>query len=464
MPNTDLLILGAGLTGLAAAHTARRAGLRVAVIDQAAQPGGVLQSRQRQGYTLDFGANSMALTPDLQALIDDLDLHDHLLPAQPAGNQRLLFRRGRLHPVVPKPLALLRSGQLSGSGKLRLLMEPLVPKLQAAREETVAEFFTRRLGQEAFAYLVEPVLTGIYAGDAQRMSVQAVLPQVQQMEQAHGSLFGALRHLQNSRPGGGLPQRKIASFDGGMATLIRALAGPLGEDLHLRSRVLRVHPDPETGGFWTEVEQAGHHQDWRSACVLWTLPAQAAPALDELAPEVSLRIHGIPYPPMLMYALGYRRADLGRPLDSFGFLVPSATQQPLLGAIWNSAIFPGKAPKYEALFTLFVGGMGHMGASETELLAQAEAARAMFERCMGITGAPTFVSHYHWPRAIPQYELGHSELVRQIRALEARWPGFFVSANWLDGVSVGDRAKGGREVVSRMQAMDWRHMTVVGEG
>jgi oxygen-dependent protoporphyrinogen oxidase len=458
---TDLLILGAGLTGLSAAHTARQAGLHCVVVDQANQAGGVLQSQQSEGFTLDFGANSFALTPEIRQLLDELALTDQVQLALPAGNKRYLFRDGNLHAVAPTPSTLLHTRLLSLPGKLRLLLEPLIKARRNGNEETVAQFFQRRIGREAFQYLIEPVLTGIYAGDATRMSVQAVMPQMVAWEDAHGSLLGGLRHQRSASRDSGQPGRQIATFPGGMATLIRALAQPLGSHLHLRSHVERIRPLPN-GDFWVDLSANGQHQTWQASQVLWTLPTQAAPALMPLDQDLPLDLQAIEYPPMLMYALGYQREAIHRKLDSFGFLVPSAAQQPLLGAIWNSTLFPGKAPAGQALFTLFIGGAKHKGATEADLLALAQEARAVFERVMFIQGQPTMAQHYYWRRAIPQYALGHSQLVQRIHALEQRWPGFFVSANWLDGVSVGDRVKGGMAAAAQAAKTGRRGgMTVV---
>jgi protoporphyrinogen/coproporphyrinogen III oxidase len=460
LPQTDLLILGAGITGLVAAQRARQQQIDHVVLDQAYHAGGVLQSAQRDGYTLDFGANSLALTPELRRLIQELNLDHALCEALPAGNKRYLFRHGRLHPVEPSASTLLRTKLLSPAGKLRLLMEPLIPARRNGAEETVAAFFQRRIGKEGFRYLIEPVLTGIYAGDAERMSVEAVLPQMVSWERDHGSLLRGLQQMQKARRGSSAPGRQIVSFEGGMATLIEALVQALGDRLHLRTRVLRILPHHE-GGFAVEVEKAGRLQLWQARAVVWTLPAQAAPALLPLDQSLPLDVQAIPYPPMLMYSLGYHRKAVGRELDSFGFLVPTATQQPLLGAIWNSTIFPDKAPAGQALFTLFVGGAKHMGAREQVLLDQAQQARRVFERVMRIDGPPTFASHYFWPKAIPQYHLGHRALVDRVRALEARWPGLLVSANWLDGVSVGDRVKGGWGIMERLDRQQWQGLLTV---
>lgn len=439
---TEVLVLGAGITGLAAGYALQQAKIDYRVLEAAPQAGGVLQSSYPQGYTLDHGANSLALNPALEQLIADLGLEDRMAPATAASQQRLIYRDGRLHPVVPSPVGLLKTSLLSWRGKLRLFSEPW-RKSEADGEDSVAAFFTRRLGREAYQFLVEPILTGIYAGNGKQMSADAIFPRLKGWEREHGSLFrGLMASRKEKKDGGGLGRRGVASLQGGMHTLTSGLAKALGERLCLETVVQQV--EAVAGGFVVTVDQKGKSQKISAAQVIWTLPATAAQALQPLDAALAQSLSHISYSPMLMLSLGYKEEEVARPLDSFGFLVPGAEELPLLGAIWNSTIFPDKAPKGEALFTLFIGGARQKGADEATLLELSEEAREKFEYVMGILGEPVLRKPYYWPRAIPQYEVGELEMRAQATALEERFPGLHMAGNWLRGVSVGDCVQAGQ--------------------
>jgi protoporphyrinogen/coproporphyrinogen III oxidase len=447
----DTLILGAGLTGLSAAQHLHSQGHDFRLLDLGEQPGGVLQSRAVQGYTLDYGANSMALTPELHALTQALGLEEQLLTPSEASQSRLIYRDGTLHAVKPSPRLLFSSRLLSTAGKLRLLGEPLrIRRSAQVEEETVAAFFTRRLGREAYQYLLEPVLTGIYAGDGERLSVDAVMPRMVQWERTHGSLLRGLMAQRKQSQGQARPGRVIASWRGGMHTLALALAQLLGDQLWLHTEVVQL--SRLATGYAVDVVRKGHPMTLKARQVIWALPATAAQGLAPLDSALAQRVQAIPYAPMLMLYLGYERAAIGRPLDSFGFLVPGKADLPLLGSIWNSAIFADKAPEGEALFTLFVGGARHQGADEAELLRLSEAAQQAFEQVMDIQQPPRLRTHYHWPQAIPQYERGHPALQAQAEALEAAHPGLHLAGNWLRGVSVGDCVKAGQAAAEKVLA------------
>ncbi|MEM9983498.1 MAG: protoporphyrinogen oxidase [Bacteroidota bacterium] len=439
----EVVILGAGLTGLSASFQLKKQGISHVILEAQAQAGGVLQSQSIQGYTLDHGANSMALNPQLEEMIRALKLEDHLLKPQGAAAKRLILRKGRLHEVNGSPLGLLKTSLISGWGKLRLLSEPF-RKAQSRPRESVESFFTRRLGREAYQYLAEPILTGIYAGDGQDLLIEAILPKLKRWEQEHGSLFTGMRKSakaskaqKGSGNGAGRGGRVIASFQGGMGQFIQALADYLSEELRLNQRLIRLRKGEQ--GFELSLEQGEKIQ---AKQVIWTLPSNQIDALElpELAPLPSLT-----YPPMMMVYLGYEQASVPRPLDSFGFLAPRVEQEPFLGCIWNSAIFSGKAPEGEVLFTLLIGGAHHLGKSESEFAEMASSAQRRFEWLMGIQEEPVLTQSYFWPQSIPQFNGAQLDLKETIAEISESYPGLHFAGNWLRGVSVGDCAKAGFE-------------------
>lgn len=432
MPNWDAeyIILGAGLTGLSAAMALKQAGKNVLLLEKNAQAGGVIQSQKHEGYRLDFGANTTAYTPDIQQLVAELNLEDQLLFAEQAANTRYLCRNRTLHKVYPSPAFILSTKLLSLKGKWQLIREPFRQPL-AQKEESVAAFFTRRLGQEAYTYLVEPVLGGIYAGNPAQMSMEAVMPKLQIWEQEHGSLFRGMIAARKQAKANGEPSRRICSFREGMQQLPQAMAQFLGDAIQFGVEVISIKKEQEI--YSIHVVQHGKRKVLRTPQLIWTLPAHAGQLLTNVDQELADLLTHISYVPMSMLFLGYSQPSIGRKRDGFGFLVPSAESQSLLGAICNSAIFPNRAPDRQEVFTLFVGG-GRKKADESTI----QEAQTLFEELMQISSPPIFQHVHQWQQAIPQYGLQHMKIRNKLQEAEMRNPGLRLLGNFREGVSVGD--------------------------
>ena len=265
--------------------------------------------------------------------------------------------------------------------------------------------------------------------------MEAILPKLKNWEQEYGSLFKGMTKGAKSHEGGG--PRVIGSFEGGMGGFVDALSAYLSEELRLDQRLTELTKRED--GFELRLESG---EKLYSKQVIWTLPATQLSAL-ELPPIAELPT--LTYPPMMMLYLGYERAELPRELDSFGFLAPRAEKEPFLGCIWNSAIFSGKAPEGEALFTLLIGGAHHLEKTESDLEALAEAAQQRFESLMGIKASPKLVQGYFWPHSIPQFNADQLDLKDKLIELVESYPGLYFAGNWLRGVSVGDCVKSGFE-------------------
>ncbi len=451
-----VLVCGAGLTGLTTAWHLRRRGIEVTVLEASDTVGGVVQSVRRDGYLVERGPNSCTLTPGLAALVESLALTPMLRPAAPQAQRRYIVRDGVPLEVPSSPGALARSPLFSLSAKVRLLREPFISRRLDAGDESVADFVTRRLGREPLEWAVDPFVSGVYAGDPARLSVRHAFPRLAALEREHGSLFKGMlaagRKARVARGAGDAAagRHTMVSFTDGMATLPLALAESIGrERIHTLTRVVGI--TSREYGVDVTVERDGERQLLHADLVISTLPLHALSAitLPPGAHSALAPLQRVPYPPVASLALGLRRADVAHALDGFGMLVPSREQRKTLGVLFSSTLFERRAPDGHVLLTCFLGGIRHpeLGVASTSTLL--DVVQPELATLLGVSGAPKFVEHTVWPRAIPQYDLGHDDVLRAADALEGLVPGLMVDGQFRRGVSVGDCITGGEEIATR---------------
>jgi oxygen-dependent protoporphyrinogen oxidase len=348
------------------------------------------------------------------------------LPSGPAG-------------AVATPLFSLR-------GKMRILAEPFIARGNAD-DESLAGLVRRRLGGEILTYAIEPFVAGIYAGDPEKLSARHAFPKLWSLEREHGSFVrGALR----MRRAG--PRPKMMSFRDGMGALPARLAAMLGGDLRARARVESI---AETAAGWSVAwSENGQNKRAEAATLVCAIPAFAVPQLP-WSPALRGRLgflERIEYPPVSIVALGFRRADIGHPLDGFGMLVPSAEKRQILGTIFSSSLFPGRAPEGQVLLTNFVGGARQPGLAA---LPDDELVRLVCEdlrALLGVKGEPVFRRIIRWPRAIPQYNRGYGEVLSALEKLEAAHPGLHFVGNYRGGIAAGQCIRNGLRLAEEMGA------------
>ena len=452
-----LIVCGAGLTGLTTAWQLRRMGAEVTVLEQADAVGGVVRTTKRDGYLVEHGPNSCTLTPELASLVDTLDLRPLMRTAAPQAQRRYIVRDGKPIAAPSSPLSALQSPLLSLGAKLRVLGEAFIARRDLDGDESVASFVRRRLGQEPLTWGVDPFVSGVYAGDPEQLSVRHAFPRLAALERDHGSLLrGAIAKSRAARriaaqTGAPRARHTMVSFADGMSTLPLALAEDIGSaNILRRSRVLAVSAD--AGGALVVVERDGARRVLRADVVLSTLPLHALREIDFGADAVDPlnQLATVRYPPVVSLALGFRRADIAHPLDGFGCLIPSVERRKLLGVLFSSTLFDGRAPRGYVLLTCFLGGVRQPGIaslSTPELLAAVQPELAAL---LGVTGAPKFVEHTVWPHAIPQYNVGHDRAIHAAELLESRVPGLIVDGQFRRGVSVGDCVAAGSTIAARV--------------
>lgn len=433
----DTLIIGGGINGLTVAHRLMRAGRPVRLVEKADHVGGVITTRARDGFRFEFGPNTvLGGTPAVERLIDEAGLRSRRLEAAPAAKRRYVLKGGRPTALPGGPVDLLRFEILPPAALFKILGEPFRPRGPRAQDETVAEFVRRRLGQTMLDYLVGPFVSGVYAGDPDRLSIRHAVPRIYALERDHGSLIrGALARRHGPAPGKG-----IFSFPDGLGELPHALGAALGDQLTTGARVAWLRRDGD--GYRAGLHVAGGDTtEVRARRVILAVPAAEAArllaALDD-GMDRAAPLRDVPSAPVAVVGLGFRREDVAHPLDGFGLLFPRLEKRRLLGALFVSTLFPGRAPDGHVAISAFAGGATDPGAAalpESELLALVE--RELSE-VLGIRQPPVFRECVRWSDGIPQYNLGHERFLEAATAAEARHPGLRILGNWRSGVSVGD--------------------------
>lgn len=449
----DTIVIGAGISGLTAAYGLTRRSRSCAVLDPGREAGGVIASRRRDGFLYEMGPNStLDTTPLINALLSDLGIAKERVDANPVAATRYIVRGGRLVPLPGSPGAFFTTRAFTLSAKLRLFGEPFIARTPAGVDESIASFVRRRLGTEFLDYAIDPFVAGIYAGDPGRISVGAAFPRLLALEQAHGSLIkgqivGARARKKNKEVA-----KNVApsfSFRGGMQTLTDALAKAL-PSIEYGTTVQRVVRDGD-GSFAVEGIRNGEPAAWRARSVVLAAPAYASAAMIEgIAPDAAAALAGVDYAPIAIVASAYRRSDVAHSLAGFGFLVPKREHHHILGCLFSSSMFDGRAPEGSVLLTSFAGGRRNpeiASASDVEI---ATSVRAELAARLGAHGAPLWQEVARWPHAIPQYDIGHLDRMRRIDAAEAAVPGLYFCANYRSGVAVGDRIKIGQSTAEQV--------------
>lgn len=466
--DADVIVVGGGLSGLTAAFRLMRRGLAVELIDAGARPGGVIGTQRRAvpgGEALyELGPNSgLDTSPLIDALLRDLGIAGERIDARPAAARRYVLRNGRPVAVPATPLAFFTTPLFSWRAKLALLREPFVPRYDHAggAEESISSFVRRRLCQEFLDYAIEPFVGGVYAGNPDELSLPAAFPRLVALEQTYGSLLrgqilGARERRRLAEQTGERPKNMAPSFSfkGGMQTLPDALARHLPAVIAgARAGSLRRADDAWVVGVERHGAAGVERFERRARALLLALPAyEAAALLAPLSAAAGEALAGIVYPPVASVTTAYRRNEIRHKLDGFGFLAPRVEQADVLGTLFTSSMFDGRAPDGVVLLTSFVGGRRNADAA----LAQqdhiaADVVRAN-DRYLG-GGSPLFSAVQKWPRAIPQYLLGHQRRLDAVAALEQQQPRLAVFGNWRGGVSIADCIKAGCEQAERIAAL-----------
>ncbi|HZZ57868.1 MAG TPA: protoporphyrinogen oxidase [Opitutaceae bacterium] len=431
-------ILGAGITGLAAASELRRLGHQVTVFEASDRAGGVIRSLRIGPWLHECGPNSLLAAPggSVQAVIAAAGLSDRACRAAQEARRRFIVRGGEVLEVPASPGALIRSRLFSARGKLRLAAEPFQGRLaDPSVDESVADFTRRRLGEEFLDYAVDPLVGGVYAGLPERLSLRSAFPKLAALERDFGSLImGAVR----TRRAAAGPKGEMLSFPEGLEELPLALARPLGESIRLRAPVSAVRP---RGGKW-ELEFARPDTPPAGAfdgvlCCLPIGPLSRLIVRREEGDEQPFAALSFPdVPPVVSILTGFNRSDIAHPLNGFGLLVPRSEQRRILGTLFSSTMFPQRAPAGQVALTTFVGGARQPELAALDDFSLIRMVEDELRLLLGASGPSTFAHVCRHSRAIPQYEIGYAQRVAEGAAAETRHPGLYFGGSPRDGISL----------------------------
>jgi protoporphyrinogen/coproporphyrinogen III oxidase len=451
-----IAVLGAGITGLTAAYRLQRAGHRVRLFEASDRVGGSICSFSEEGWLREGGPNTLQLNnKSLLTLITELGLEPRMLMANPEAKRRYLLRRGRPCAAPGSPLGFLTTPLFSPRGKVRLLrdlfMHPRERAIDVPLDRLVAEHF----GEEVVNHAFNAFVSGVYAGDASKLSARLSFPALWKAERQHGSLLRGLIKQAGERRREGHPRTQLISFQGGLQELPNALAAALPVDaLELGAKVVHLTP-PRPGGAWGlrwQRADTTHHENF--SAVLCALPAHALSLLtfgpDALTPFATL--NEVACPPVTSLYLGYRRDQVAHALDGFGMLVPPCEKRRLLGVLFSSTLFPNRAPEGHVALTVMVGGSLQPDVAALPTQALLETVERELAAMLGVSGAPVYVRRQDWPRAIPQYTLDYQRFLDAIEVTEHTYAGLYVGGQLRNGIAVPQCIEAGNRLVERSLA------------
>jgi protoporphyrinogen/coproporphyrinogen III oxidase len=433
-----VLIVGAGISGLVCAHSLRKSGIDAQIVEASPHPGGVMRSERRDGFLLELGPQSFSGTRQLLDLCRDLAIENELIEAPPDA-PRFLVLDGQLRKAPLSPPAFFASPLFSVRTKWSVLRDALGHSTPPDDGESVAAFTRRKFSTELLDKLVAPLVSGIYAGDPEKLSLRAAFPQLFEAERTAGSIVRGMMRAAKS-PKGRKPRPTLQTFRDGNETLIRALATNLGPALRCGIEVTAIQragtglPSPGEGFVVGAKTEAGTESIVAGGLIL-AVPTYVAASL--LHPDAESALPGVEYAPIAVVSLGYRQEDVKRGLEGFGFLVPRSEGLRTLGTVWNSSLFPGRAPQGSVLLTSFIGGATDpqavaLSAAEISAIVHREIAPLL-----AIRGVPAFSNVQIYPRALPQYNIGHTTRVGNLLRESSFFLNLKLVGNYLRGPAIG---------------------------
>ncbi|UCG77801.1 MAG: protoporphyrinogen oxidase [Nitrospirota bacterium] len=434
-----IVIVGGGISGLSLAYFLLRKepGLDVEVLESASRPGGKIWTDRAEGYLCEWGVNGFLdnkpRTLELASMLG-------LAPVRSNDNarKRFIYSDDQLHKLPESPPEFFRSNLLSLRGRLRIIYEIFAPR-GTADDETLMDFAVRRLGKEAYEKLIDPMASGIYAGDSSKLSLKSCFPRIDEIERKYGSLIRGMIKLQKEAKGTGKkvgsgPGGTLTTFDGGMHSLIDSLREQLGHRLKIDSEVSSIDRRDKNYGVFL-----GNGDEMKADILVLATPAHiSSKILRQENKEISEMLDKIPYPAVSVACLGFSKEKIGLSLDGFGYLVPYKERRRILGTLWDSSIFPDRAPDGKVLLRTMVGGARASDIALQEDDKIVGDVMSELRAIMGINADPEFVRVYKHDLAIPQYNVGHQRIIASIHAIISKWRGFYLTGNAYRGISLND--------------------------
>jgi protoporphyrinogen/coproporphyrinogen III oxidase len=445
--NNRVAIIGAGITGLTAAWELQKLDVDVEIFERKGEVGGAIKTVRNGEWQVEYGPNTLLLKDRVVAgFLSEIGLSGDKVAANSRASKRFIVKQGKLEPLPSSLISAVTSSLFSAGGKLRILAEPFISRSDDP-DQTVAQFVKRRLGRELLNYGINPFVAGIYANRPEDLSLRHAFPMMHSMEQEYGSLIlGAVRGAKKRREEGRI-DRELISFKDGMQQLPQTIARHL-KSVNLNHEVTSIQRE---GDKWHLETNMGHYGEYDRVILNAPLYKIGDALIPGTAQEQKV-LNEVTYPPLSVMLLGFKKEDIVHPLDGFGFLVPEVENRKILGALFSSTLFEGRAPSGSHLMTVFIGGgrQPELAGLKSEKLLQIVLDE--LRELIGLSGEPQFKDHIYWPRSIPGYHVGYDRVLQAMESIEKKNQGLILAGNFRNGISVPDCIKNGLKLAESIAA------------
>lgn len=445
-------IIGGGISGLTTAFWLKNKGIEVKLFEKNDRVGGNIHTEIDKGFLVEHGPNStLETTPLIDKLLSELGILEEKVVASEKSDKRYILRDGRIYPLPMKPFSFLRTRLFSTSAKLRLFKEPFI-RSKGNEYETIAGFTRRRLGQEFLDYAINPFVAGVFAGDPNSLNVKTAFPKLYDLEQNHGSLIrGAIKSARQRKKSKEKSKQsaKTISFKKGMQSIVDSLYSYLKDDIYLSTSIEKI--EPQNRNYQLKIIRKDlTSSEYFDSVIISTPSFSASKLISTYDKLLSEGLKNIYYPPVNVVFIGIEKSKIDYQLDGFGYLIPEKENRNILGSLWNSVLFPGRAPEGYYALTSFVGGARSPELTDLDDDKLIDTTVKELDSVLGMKSRPDFVKIIRWDRAIPQYNNHYSDIIEMIEKFMQKNKGLFVCCNYYKGISVCDCIKNADTTVSNV--------------
>lgn len=450
-----IAILGGGISGITAAYELQKAGKNFILLEAENYLGGKIKSKSINGFHLEMGPNTVLINnTEIKSLIDELGLNKHIIkPDQEAVKSRFVIKNGKIE-AIPNSLSSALKSKLFGLNTLyRIFSEPLRKVAKSEQEESLADFSRRRFGNQIYSDFITPFVSGIYAGDPEKMSVNHTLAILKEAEVKHGSVLKGMMKIMKAKKqdpnNQHLPKEKIFTFKSGLSFIIDSIGEKIQSNVELNAKIVDIEFDGHK--YKITYQQGKETKELEVEKVISTLPAkQLANGIEKINVELSLQLKKINYVPAVVLHLALEKSDITFKQKAFGLLSRKEEDVPFLGVLFNSRFFPHTAPEDKELFTIICGGYKQptiLNKSVEDIHTKVDQAL----RKLNVMNTNSRLLHAQkWPNGIPQYEVGYSEIKKSIEDFHLKLKNFYIAGNFFGGVSVSDCISNARKLARKL--------------
>lgn len=450
-----IAILGGGISGLAAAYELHKAGKDFVLLEADSHLGGKIKSQKIDGFQLEMGPNTVLINNgEIKTLIDELGLSEQIiLPDEEAVKNRFVIKSGQIEQI-PNSLSSAFQSNLFGLNTLyRILSEPFRVTNNQTEDESLADFSRRRFGTQIYRDFITPFISGIYAGDPEKMSVNHTLSILKEAEKKHGSVLKGMVKIMKAKKqdpvNQNLPKQKIFTFESGLSVLIEAIEKQIKDKVAYGAKIHSIEKGEKA--YQIEYTQGKEKKQLKADRIISTLPAmQLANSIDKMDAELAIQLKKINYVPALVLHLGVDKHALKFKQKAFGLLSRKEENVPFLGVLFNSRFFPHTAPADKELLTIICGGYKQATILEQSTEEIHRTVDESLKELLGLRSSTQLIHTQKWPQGIPQYEVGYDAIKKTIEDFQNQEKNFYIAGNFFGGISVSDCISNARQTARKL--------------